>query len=167
MRRRTKVLFIAIPAILAVLIGVITTLSLPSFSLGPERFSVYGTSYEESDFDVVDIDVKYYSEDELTIYFDLSSPVNVDYLYFEFICRNSDGDFIETGLGETYDLEMQFTSGTPNEIISNSGGTGLSGDVMGFLKLDLDAGDYTIEAIISMDNIVVDTESFYVELKQN
>jgi hypothetical protein len=157
----------AVPVFLAIVIGVITTLSLPIFTLGPEQFSVYSTSYEESDFKITDIDVKYYTRDELTIYFDLSSQVDVDDLYFEFICRGSAGEFIETGNNETYDLVIDFISGTPNSILSNSEGTGQTGPVMGVFELDLDAGDYTIEAIISLEDIAVDTESFYIELKQN
>ena len=57
MRRRTKVLLIALPAILAVVIGVITTFSLPIFTLGPERMSFYISTTAASDFAVNEITV--------------------------------------------------------------------------------------------------------------
>ena len=160
MARRNK-LVIAVPAILAILVGVALTLSLPIFNLGPERFSIYTTDYVESDFSIDDLTVTYYDADELTVQFYISGGDGAKDLIFKFICRDSDDELIYSTSTGTMTLEAV------GSVITNS--TSLdSGDlVIGELHWsDVPVGDQRIKAKITLDNIVLDTESFHIELHQ-
>jgi len=168
MKQRTRILMIAIPALLAILVGIITTLSLPMYTLGPEKLSLYSTSYDSSDFDLDEIKLEYYNKDELTIWFYLSCDTPEDYLYFKFICMNAAGEQLKAQTSGTVMIE---TAAYPSGAQYNSSGTiNLSpGDtVMGVLELkgSLPEGNYKLKAVINLDNVVVDTDSFHVELRQ-
>ena len=86
MKRRTMI-FIVLPALFAIIIGIVFTLSLPLYSIEPERFSVYRTQYSESDFSIDDVEVKYYTSDELIVHFYVSGGDGSNDLTFSFICH--------------------------------------------------------------------------------
>ena len=159
MRRRTKIIMVVIP-VLVIVIGIITTLSLPIFTLGPEEFSIYTTTYVSSDFSVDDIRVKYFDPDELSIWFYISGGDGAKDLRFEFICIDGSDDLIYSSTSGTMSVEAVGTTITNSTSISN-------GDlVSGALTWsDVPSGDQKIKAIITLDNIVTDTESFHIELR--
>jgi len=171
MKGRTKVLFIAIPVLFAILVGVITTLSLPIFTLGPEQISIYDTTYENPDFTVFDVRVKYYDADELTVWFYITGGDAQEDLRFEFICLDSNKDFIYSGSnsGNVTVETAGYSSGDP-EYSSNSTTlySGTPGTlVIGVLEwVDVPAGNQRIKAVIDLPGIAVDTESFHIELRQ-
>lgn len=167
MKGRVKVLVFAIPVMFAILIGVITTLSLPVFTLGPERISIYDTSYEVPDFKVDDVRVKYFDADELTVWFYISGGNGERDLRFEFICRDSDGDLMYANSTGSIMVETAGYSFGDPDYQTNS--TSLSsGDlVLGVLEWsDVPSGDQRIKSVIDLDGIAVDTESFHIELRQ-
>ena len=160
MNRRTKILLIAIPALFALVVGVITTLSLPMYTLGPEKLSFYTTSYEASDFSISDLRVKYYNADELTVRFFITGGTGSNDLKFEFICRDEFGDHIYASTPGTMTIDGVGSAATNSTSIQSSG------LVIGVLKWNnVPSGAQTIKAIINLDDIVLDTESFFVELR--
>ena len=160
MNRRTKVLLIALPVMFAIVIGIITTLSLPFYTLGPEKMSFYTTMNEASDFSVEDVTVKYYNPDELTVRFFITGGDGSEDLKFEFICRDINGDHIYASTSGTMKVDGIGSSATNSTTIQSSG------LVIGILKWEnVPSGDQTIKAVITLDDIVLDTESFFVELR--
>jgi hypothetical protein len=161
MRRRIKILAIAIPVAIVVVVGIVTTLSLPFFTLGPEPISIYTTTYTDSDFSIDDVKVKYYTSDELTVNFYISGGDGSKDLVFSFICRDASDDPIYTSTSGT--LTIQGVGYTP----LNSTSLNIGDLVEGVLLWDdVPTGDQAIKAIISLDNIATDTESFSIELRQ-
>ncbi len=159
--KRRRILLIVVPVFLALVVGVITTLSLPFYSLGPERISIYDTSYEVPDFNVDDVRVKYFDADELTVWFYISGNKEGKDLRFEFICRNENGDLIEAGGNGNIVIEaVNYPEVNSTDLIT--------GDlVMGVLEWpDVPVGDLKIKAVIDLDWIAVETESFHIELRQ-
>jgi len=171
MKRRHKILLVAIPVFFAFLIGAITTLSLPLFTLEPEQISRYVTTYNDPDFTVYDVRVKYYDADELTVWFYLTVEDGSEDLRFEFICLDSSKDFIYSGSnsGDVVIETAGYSSGDP-EYSSNSTTlySGTPGSlVIGVLEwIDVPAGNQRIKAVIDLPGIAVDTESFHIELRQ-
>ena len=161
MRRRIKILAIAIPVSIVVVIGIVTTLSLPFFTLGPEPISIYQTTYTDSDFSIDDLQVKYYTSDKLTVHFYISGGDGFKDLSFSFLCRDSNDDPIFASTSGT--MQIQGIGHTlPNSTSLNIGDL-----VEGVLLWeDVPAGDQEIKAIITLDNIATDTESFNIELRQ-
>lgn len=160
MNKRSKLVLIIVPILFAVIIGVITTLSLPIFSFGPEKISIYSTSYVATDFTVDDVTIRYYTPDELTVYFHLSGGDDAQDLDFEFICRDASGDHIYSSANGTLLIQAV---GYP---ISNSTSIGNGDLVTGVLTWSaVPSGSQKIKAVITLDNIAVDTESFYIGLK--
>ncbi len=161
MKRRTRIVAIVIPAIIVIFVGIITTLSLPFFTLGPERISIYTTTYSDTDFSIDDVKVKYYASDELTVHFYVSGGDGSRDLTFSFICRDASDDHIFASTSGT--LQIQAVGYTSSNSISLS-----SGDLVEGILLweDVPAGDQEIKAIIALDNIATDTESFNIELRQ-
>ncbi|MCW4013013.1 MAG: hypothetical protein NWF07_08485 [Candidatus Bathyarchaeota archaeon] len=159
MNKGAKILIIAIP-VLVIIIGIVTTLSLPIFTLGPEEFSIYTTTYVSSDFSVDDIRVKYFDPDELSIWFYISGGDGAKDLRFEFICLDGSDDLIYSSTSGTMLVEAVGTTLTNSTSISNGG------LVSGVLTWsDVPSGDQAIKAVITLDNIVTDTESFHIELR--
>jgi len=161
MARRTKILAIAIPVAIVVVIGVVTTLSLPFFTLGPEPISIYQTTYTDSDFSIDDVKVKYYTSDELTVHFYISGGDGSMDLTFSFICRDPSDDHILASSSGT--LQIQGVGYTPLNSTSLSIGDLVEGVL---IWDDVPTGDQAIKAIITLDNIATDTESFSIELRQ-
>ena len=159
--RRTKILAIAIPVVIVVVVGIVTTLSLPFFTLGPEPISIYTTTYSDSDFSIDDVKVKYYASDELTVHFYISGGDGSRDLAFSFVCRDSSDDPIFASTSGS--LQIQGVGYTPLNLTSLS-----IGDLVeGVLHWgDVPTGDQAIKAIITLDNIATDTESFSIELRQ-
>ncbi len=162
MKRSTLVVLIVLPALFALLIGIITTLSLPVYTLGPEKFSVYKTQYSATDFSVDDLQVKYYTADELIVRFYISGGDGAKDLRFEFICRDNSGAHIYSATTGTMLVEAIGDTATNSTSIGN-------GDlVIGVLHWnDVPAGNQQIKATISLQDIAADTYSFYIELRQN
>ena len=161
MNKRYRVLLLIIPVLMAILIGVITTMSLPFFSLGPEPISIYTTTYTDSDFSIDDVKVKYYTSDELTVHFYISGGDGSRDLTFSFICRDSSDDPIFASTSGY--LQIQGVGYTP----LNSTSLSIGDLVEGVLFWDdVPTGDQVIKAIITLDNIATDTESFSIELRQ-
>ncbi len=159
MNKRTKVLVLAIP-MLAIVVGVITTLSLPTFTL-TEQLSLYDLTYEATSFVMDDIKVKYYDADELIVKFYLSGGDGVKDLSLEFICRDMSKDHINATASGTMYLEAVGAAVTNSTTIH-------TGDlVVGVLHWDdVPSGNQVIKAVISLDNIVIDTESFFVDIRE-
>ena len=161
MQRRTKILFIAIPAFLAILIGLITTLSLPVNVLPPENIPSYTTvQYTSSIFTVNELDVKYYNPDELTLYLTISGGDGSQDLHVEFICRDVNEDHIYAGDSGSIYIEVIGDSLT-NTISINQNDL-----ILGYIDwVDVPSGIQEIKATIDLTDIVLDTESFFVELR--
>ena len=160
MKRPNKMMLI-IPALIAVMIGVVSTLSLPLITLEPERFSVYKTQYSESDFDVNDVKVKYHTPGELTIHFYISGGDGFRDLTFSFICKDASDDHIFANTSGS--LQIQGVGYTPLNSTSLNNGDLVEGVL---IWNDVPTGDQAIKAIITLDNIATDTESFRIELRQ-
>lgn len=161
MMKRRKILLIVVPLVLAIVVGVITTLSLPFNTLDPERISIYSTTYEVPDFKVDDVRVKYFDADELTVWFYISGNETGKDLLFEFICRDANGDLIKAGEPGNITIEaVNYPEINSTDLIT--------GDlVMGILEWpDVPVGDQRIKAVIDLDGIAVETESFHIELRQ-
>ena len=157
-----KKLIIVIPVLLTITVGVITTLSLPIFTLGPERISIYTSEYQATDFTLIDIKVKYYEPDELEVRFYLSGGDGVKDLRFEFICRDTNDDHISSAGSGTMLVEAIGDSVTNSTTISN-------GDLVKGILIwhDFPSGDQQIKATITLQDIVLETESFFIDLRQS
>jgi len=161
MNTRTRNIIIAIPVLIITLISIITTLSLPFFTLGPEPISIYTTTYTDSDFSIDDVKVKYYTSDELTVNFYISGGDGSKDLTFSFICRDESDDPIYASTSGT--LTIQGVGYTP----LNSTSLNIGDLVEGVLLWDdVPTGDQAIKAIITLNSIATDTESFSIELRQ-
>ena len=124
--------------------------------------SFYTVTSEASDFSLDDITVKYYNPDVLTVRFHISGGDGVEDLKFEVVCRDISDDHIIASTSGTMDIDGIGSSATNSTTI-------LSSDlVLGVLKWDnVPSGDQTIKAVINLDDIVLDTESFFVDLRNN
>jgi hypothetical protein len=161
MNRRKKTLLIVVPVFLVILIGVITTLSLPIFTLGPEKISLYDVTYESTDFTLEDISVKYYDRDELIIKFFISGGDGSKDLRFEFVCRDETDAHIYASTSGTMLLEAI------GYALTNSTSIGSGDLVMGVLVwADIPSGTQQIRATVDLTDIVLDTESFFIDLRQ-
>jgi len=162
MKKRHRILLFVIPIIFAILVGVITTMSLPFFSLGPEQISLYDVTYDSADFQVDGIKIRYYTRDELIIWFDVSGGDGAQDLTFEFICRDISNDHIyATSSGS---MEINAVGYT----ITNSTSLAVDDLVKGVLYWpDVPSGVQKIKAVVSLTNIAQDTESFFIGLHQN
>jgi len=160
LNKRAKITIIVVPILIAIIVGVITTLSLPIFTLGPEEFSIYTTNYVSSDFSVDDIRVKYFDPDELTVWFYISGGNGAKDLRFEFICIDGSDNLIYSGTSGTMYVEAVGTAITNSTSISN--GALVSGVLT---WSDVPSGDQKIKAVITLEGIVTQTESFHIELR--
>jgi hypothetical protein len=161
MKKRSQVVLIAIPVFLAIVVGVITTLSLPIFTLDPEKISLYDVNYESTDFNLEDISVKYYDEDKLVVRFYVSGGDGSKDLKLEFICRDEYTNHIYASSSGTIQMDAVGDTLTNSTSID-------SGDlVMGILIwTDIPSGTQQIKATIDLTDIVLDTESFFIDLRQ-
>jgi len=161
MKKRSQVVLIAIPVFLAIVVGVITTLSLPIFTLDPEKISLYDVNYESTDFNLEDISVKYYDEDKLVVRFYVSGGDGSKDLKLEFICRDEYTNHIYASSSGAIQMDAVGDTLTNSTSID-------SGDlVMGILVwTDIPSGTQQIKATIELTNIVLDTESFFIDLRQ-
>ncbi|MBN2334076.1 hypothetical protein JXL21_00855 [Candidatus Bathyarchaeota archaeon] len=158
---RTRTLIIAIPVMLVIGIGIITTLSLPLQTLEPEKISVYRVSATQSDFTFQEVTVKYYTENELTVRFYLSGGDGQKDLRFEFICLDANGDKVYASSSQGT-LSMQAVGYQPN----NSTALDTGDLVKGVLKWpDVPSGAQQIRAVIQLEDIVPVTEQFFIELR--
>ena len=158
---RTRTLIIAIPIMLAIGIGIITTFSLPLQTLEPEKISVYKVSATQSDFTFQEVTVKYYTEDELTVRFYFSGGDGQKDLKFEFICLDSNGDKVYSTSSQGT-LSMQAAGYQPN----NSTVLETGNLVKGVLRWpDVPSGAQQIKAVIQLKDIVPVTEQFFIELR--
>jgi hypothetical protein len=157
-----RILIIAFPAVVAIILGIITTVSLPINTLGPEKISLYTSTYQATDFSVDDLQVKYYNANELAVRFYISGGDGVKDLRFEFICRDESDVHIYSTTSGTMVVEAVGAGVTNSTTIEN-------GDLVGGVLHwnDVPAGNQQIKAIISLQNIAVDTYSFYIGLRQN
>ena len=128
MKGRIKVLFIAIPVVLVIIVGVITTLSLPIFTLGPEKISLYDVNYESSNFELNSMKIKYYEPDELIVKFYIDATASGKNLRFEFVCRDENAQHIEATTNGN--ISIVVTGGPSYPLIDISSGE----EVMGVLQ---------------------------------
>jgi len=160
--RRNQVILVIIPIALALGIGLYTTLSLPIYDLGPEKFTVYNIETSASDFVFDDLKIKYYEKDKLTIKFYIHGGDGSKDLRFEFICRDSSGDKLYSSSSTAGSVTIQDEAGS----VSNTT-TINNGDLVGsVLKWnDVPSGNQVIKAVIQLEDVVLDTWMFYVEMR--
>lgn len=160
MKRRKQILLISVPILLAVIIGVITTVSLPLISVGPEKVTHYTVSPVSSDFSFESLRVKYYDPDELMIWFDFSGGNGASDLRLEIVCRDESGNRIFASTSGTVTLEALDKTVTNQTIIQEHG------LVEGVLRwYDVPSGTQRVKIVFVLEDIVLDTENFFIELR--
>lgn len=160
--RRNQVILVIIPIAIVIGMGLYTTLSLPIYDLGPEKFTVYNIDTSSSDFVFYELSVKYYEEDELTIKFNINGGDGVKDLRFEFICRDASGDKLYSSSSVAGSVTIQDESGSVSNTTTINNGD-LVGSVLEWY--DVPSGNQVIKAVIELEDVALDTWKFYVAMR--
>jgi hypothetical protein len=157
--RRDVLLVIGIPLIFVLSLQFILALTIPQEQL-EEKLTIYDIDYQPSTFKITNVEVKYNSGDELQTDFIITGGNGQNDLFFRVYCQDINHSRLLSAGSGTVQL---FSIGAS---YSNSTVIG-SGDFIGgsLVWPDVPSGSQKIRLYVILDNIYLDTWTFYAELR--
>lgn len=157
--RRDVLLVVGIPLIFVLSLQFILALTIPQEQL-EEKLTVYDIDYTPSSFEITNVDVKYISKDELQVDFLITGGNTQNDLRFRVYCQDLNHNKLVSAGSGTAQL---FSIG---DSYSNSTVIGF-GDFIGssLLWSDVPSGTQKIRLYVVLDDIYLDTWTFYAELR--
>lgn len=159
--RRDVILIILIPLLFVASIRFIMALTLTQEEL-EEKITFYDVDYVPSDYSLTDIRVQYISVDEMQVDFKINGGDGQEDLEFVVYCQDLDHVRLVSSSTASGTLSLLGLNSQSFETYSMNYGDEIGGSL---IWEDIPSGDQIVRLNVQLENIYLDTWTFYIELR--
>lgn len=159
--RRDVLLVIGIPLIFVLSLQFILALTIPQEQL-EEKITLYDIDYTPTDFEITDVLVKYINDDKLQVDFSITGGDGLTDLRFIVKCQDIDHNTL-ISTADSGQLQLLALGSSSSNSTTINIGEEISGSLFWG---SVPTGTQNIRLVVELDDIYLDTWTFFVELRE-